>query len=116
MADDESAHEKDDVALIHSRTDDGEGYRYLRQRGENLEAGEMRPLSEGRAIHGDVVSLRKRDDAPLYDVTVEHAATRPMSRHEFMHAGDAKPAKVSSRRYRQGWHAIWGDEKKDVAN
>jgi hypothetical protein len=87
-----------DVVLVYGRSEDGNGYDVLRQRGDALEAGTMRPLNEGKPIHGEVVRLKAREDSPvLYDVDVQHDA-RPST---------GGPAKVATQEYRQGWDSIW---------
>src|SRR5215813_4879654 len=74
-----------DVVLLHSATEDGEGIRVLRAREEArgggagadeekacvVEVGEVRPLKEGQPIAGDVVRLKPREGAPrVCDVEV----------------------------------------------
>jgi hypothetical protein len=65
-----------DVVLFHGPTEDGEGARVLRARPGRLDAGEVRPMRDGRPLAGggEVVRLQPRADAPsLYDVAVEYA-------------------------------------------
>ncbi len=92
-----------DVAVIVDRTDDLEGFQVIRQRaGEaDWEFGTLRPLKEGKAIDGELVSLRPRKHMPfVYDVKTElPAANRPTTQG---------PAQIASRDYRNGWDAIWG--------
>jgi hypothetical protein len=96
-----------DVVLLHSPTEDGEGARVLRARSGRVEAGEVRPLKEGRplAAGGEVVRLEPRKDAPaLYDVHVEHAVSGAA-------AGDASrsgPAQVATHAYRESWDRTFG--------
>jgi hypothetical protein len=63
-----------DVVLMHGPTQDGEGARVIRARPGRLDAGEVRPMREGRplAAGGEVVRLEQRPNAPaLFDVHVE---------------------------------------------
>jgi hypothetical protein len=95
-----------DVVLMHSATDDGEGARVLRARKGRVEAGEVRPLKEGRplAAGGEVVRLEPRKDAPaLYDVHVEHAV--PESAPPSSRSG---PAQVATLAYRESWDRTFG--------
>ena len=84
--------------LVYGKSDDGKSYDVLRQRGEAIEAGRVRPLDEGKPIHGEVVRLKAREDSPvLFDVEVHHD-TR---------ASTGGPPKVASDQYRRGWESIW---------
>lgn len=84
--------------LVYGQSDDGKSYDVLRRRGEDIEAGRVRPLDEGKSIHGEVVRLKPHEDSPvLFDVEVYHDA-RPST---------GRPPKVSSERYRRGWESIW---------
>ncbi|MEM1417409.1 MAG: hypothetical protein AAGH15_21100, partial [Myxococcota bacterium] len=75
----------EDVALVHGRTEDGEGLRVIRKKGDELSAGEVRPLKDGQPIHGEVLSLKPRPEMPLLcDVEVTHAAPTKS------HAGPAR--------------------------
>lgn len=94
------AAKKEDVVLMHSRTDDGEGVRVLRARDGKLETGEVRALKEGVPVSGEVVTLTQRKEHPaLWDVDV-HCRTKPTRSH-------AGPARVSSRAYRDNWDVIF---------
>jgi hypothetical protein len=106
MSDDASNTKKetkpDDVLLLHSPTDDGEGVRVVRARAERIELGEVRPLKEGKPITGEVVQLKPREGAPRV-CDVEVMATVPTA------ARDAKgPAQVSTSAYRASWERIFG--------
>ncbi len=90
----------EDVVLIHGRNDDG-ALQILRKKGDELSAGELRPIEEGKPIQGDVVTLRPRKEMPLLcDVEEEVKLPRPK--------GTKKPAKVASDQYRAGWEKLWG--------
>jgi hypothetical protein len=93
-----------DVVLVYGRSDDGKAYDVLRQRGQEVELGTVRPLDDGKPIHGEVVRLRQREDSPaLFDVEVQHDA-RPSA---------GRPAKVATEQYRKGWESIWAKKQPD---
>ena len=51
-----------DVVLMHAPTADGEGAQVLRARPGRIEAGEVRPMREGKPLSGvEVVSLTQRE-------------------------------------------------------
>lgn len=98
----------EDVVLLHSPTEDGEGARVIRARQGRLEVGEVRPLKEGKAITGgEVVSLTPRADAPrVCDVKVQVRVPSPVGETKSLpHKG---PARVTSGAYREGWDALFG--------
>src|SRR5260370_17160791 len=69
-----------DVVLMHGKTTDGEGACVLRARPGKLEAGEVRPLREGRPIlgGGEVVRLSARAGMPHpYDANCQCAVPPP---------------------------------------
>ncbi len=87
--------------LIHGRGPDGV-LKVLRKKGNELSAGELRPLEEGKPIAGDVLRLKPRPELPLLcDVQEEIALTRRR----------AGPAQVATERYRSGWENLWGNKK-----
>lgn len=93
-----------DIVLVYGRSEDGRAYDVLRQRGRQIEAGKMRPLDEGKPIHGEVVRLKPRDESPvLFDVEVHHSGSSSAGR----------PAKVATERYRKGWESIWAKKQPD---
>ncbi len=114
-----------DVVLLHGATDDGQGVKVLRARSGRVEAGEVRPLREGRplAAGGEVVRLAPRKDAPaLFDVHVEHVvsaapgpshepASAPERREREGHAALSGPAQVANRAYRDSWERTFGARK-----
>lgn len=96
--------ENRDMVLVYGQSQDGTEYGVLRQRGDSIEAGKMRPLDEGKPIHGEVVRLRPRSESPaLFDVEVQHDARTTIGR----------PAKVATDRYRKGWDSIWAAKPRD---
>ena len=98
----------DDVVLVHSKTDDGEGVRVLRKKGEELSVGEVRPLKEGQPIYGDVVRLKAREEHPaLYDVETEVAVEQTTPKRK-----STGPSRVATDRYRSGWDSLWGRRKR----
>jgi hypothetical protein len=93
-----------DVVLVYGRSEDGNAYDVLRRRGSQIEAGTMRPLDEGKPIHGEVVRLKPREESPgLFDVEVQHDARSSIGR----------PAKVATEQYRKGWESIWASKRPD---
>jgi hypothetical protein len=111
-----------DVVLLRGATDDGEGARVLRARSGRLEAGEVRPLREGRplATGGEVVRLEPRKEAPaLFDVHVEHVVEAPdAARRPTDDAGKPSsiersgPAQVATQAYRESWERTFGAARK----
>ncbi len=126
-----------DRIFVHSPVESGEGVRVIRARGDQLEVGEMRPIREGQALHGEVVKLSPLPEQPrLFDVEVlaNTRALAPVSAEAKVSAGGALvpsspassapgatvtpatpegalrkgPPKVVSEAYRQGWEAIFG--------
>lgn len=96
-----------DVALICGVSGDGEGLDIIRKRGDRLEAGTVRRLEQGKPIHGEVVRLRPRENAPLLcDVEVEFAA-----RQTAPPQSSSGPAQVATESYRKNWEAIYGRKK-----
>ena len=94
-----------DVVMVHGKTDDGQGAKIVRARPGRLDAGEMRPLREGKPLgSGDVVRLEPREGAPaLFDVHVEHTVEAPAEPR-----GAHGPAQVASAGYRESWERIFG--------
>jgi hypothetical protein len=91
-----------DVALVVAK--DGRGTHILRRRAEGgpIEQGVLQPLTEGKPIDGEVVSLQQRPEFPLlFDVKSEW--TPPADR-----LTSDGPAQVASDAYRRGWDAVWG--------
>jgi hypothetical protein len=91
----------DDVALVYGVSHDGHGLDVIRKRQGRLEAGTVRPLQEGKPIHGEVVRLKPRQNSPLVcDVEVDVPA--PAAR-----SSSTGPAQVATDQYRKNWDAIY---------
>ncbi|MGD8606157.1 MAG: hypothetical protein PVH21_02610 [Myxococcales bacterium] len=91
-----------DVVLVYGQSEDGRSYDVLRQRNGEIQAGTVKPLDEGKPIHGEVVRLKPREEAPLlFDVEVQHDARGSAGR----------PAQVATERYRKGWESIWAKKR-----
>ena len=105
-----------DLALVFGRSEDesGEALHVLRRRAAtgNVEAGTVRPLREGRAITGEVVSLAPREDSPLlFDCETD----RELSSAPALEAAGNGPPQVATNEYRRGWDAIWGRRGRPAA-
>ncbi|MEZ4293927.1 MAG: hypothetical protein R3B70_03040 [Polyangiaceae bacterium] len=109
----------EDVVLLHSPTETGDGIRVLRKRDESLEIGELRPMREGQPIHGEVVRLSQREESSLLfdcEVLVPGADKKPKPQEkepERLPAAPKKldhkgPARVTTDAYRGGWDVIFG--------
>jgi hypothetical protein len=99
-----------DLVLVHGRTKDGTGLGVLRARDEHLEMGTMRPLEEGKPIHGEVVKLTPRAEMPLlFDAETQFVASEapPEKSGSENAAAGAGPPQVASDTYRRNWDAIW---------
>jgi len=112
MAEEKPSH---DVVLPLGPTEDGSGLKVLRARGESVEAGEVRPIEQGKPIHTEVVKLSPREDAPwLCDVEVTYSPKKngtPPAQAK-AHKG---PAQVATNTYRTRWEEVFG-AKKPLAN
>ena len=96
-----------DVAFVMGKNADG--VHIIRRRAEDapIEAGLLQPLVEGKPITGELISMRRREDAPfLFDVKSELAA--PSADSSSSEGSTGRPAKVATDSYRKGWDAIWG--------
>lgn len=102
-----------DVMLLHAPTDDGVGAKVIRAREGRVELGEVRPLAEGRPIHGEVLSLTPREGAPrVCDVKVHVKAPTATGETPQAHKG---PARVASAAYRDGWERLFGGRREGGA-
>ena len=109
-----------DVVLMGGATEDGEGARVLRARPGRIDAGEVRPMREGRPIAGgEVVRLERRADTPaLFDVHVECAvpptATSAMEQPTSAARSDGGPPQVATRAYRDNWEVTFGSRRREL--
>lgn len=102
----------EDVLLVVGENETGSGYNVLRQRQNRLEAGELKPLVEGKSLEGELVRLRPRKEAPaLFDVDVEFAKDAPRS-STVTEAERGRPAQVASKGYRKNWSRVFGAGRK----
>jgi hypothetical protein len=102
---------KFDVLMPHAPTEDGEGARVLRMRPGQLEAGEVRPMREGKPLTpgGEVVRLERRADAPaMYDVHVEHKVDGMKPEQPPPPRAAGGPAQVATQQYRDSWDRTFG--------
>lgn len=100
-----------DIALLGGKTEDGGGVQVVRLRPEGASIGEVRPLQEGRPIHGEVVQLKPREGAPWVcdvDVAVQAQQPAPPSLPSAERHG---PAQVATATYRDNWERIFGRKK-----
>ena len=110
-----------DVALVHRVTPDGTVH-VIRRRGDQLEAGALSPVREGTPVHGEVLSLRPRENCPLLcDVDVLYAppsAPQPAASPSARPAAQRRkgPAQVATDDYRDNWDSIWARKKTDALN
>jgi hypothetical protein len=106
MSEGEAPPPKQDVVFVHGPTESGDGLRIIRKRDEGIELGELRPVQEGKPIHGEVVKLspRKEHDR-LFDVEVLVPRAETQAGAPRGHAG---PALVANEAYRENWEAIFG--------
>lgn len=105
----------DDVAFLHSPTEDGGGARVLRLRKGELYAGEVRPALEGKPIgQHEVVRLKPlAADSRLCEVEVVHA---PATRSEpAPRAESSGPSRVATDNYRRNWSHVFGASRAGTA-
>jgi hypothetical protein len=97
---------KEDVLFVHSPAEAGEGYRVIRKREDVLEVGEIRPVQEGKPIHGDLVKLKPRKEHErFFDVEVLASREEMGGKASLGHHG---PAQVATEAYRSNWDSIFG--------
>lgn len=92
-----------DRLLVHSQSE--QGYRVVRQRGDQIELGELRGLQDGKPISGEMISLRPTDHERVFDVETVHASPARAAKG---------PPMVATSTYRTGWDAVFGSEKPEV--
>ena len=101
-----------DVVMLHGPTEDGAGSKVVRARPGRIEAGEVRPMVEGKPLvpGGEVVHLERRADAKgLFDVRVDYKVPdkteEPASASSPSRTG---PAQVATPAYRDSWDRTFG--------
>jgi hypothetical protein len=103
-SDDQGAKAPQDVVFVHSKAEDGEGYRVIRARPDSIQLGELRSVKEGEPIKGELVRLKPRQEHRLlFDVQtiLSIEDVRPVRPH-------GRPAQVASESYRRNWDEIFG--------
>ncbi|HEY4013236.1 MAG TPA: hypothetical protein VGM06_07850 [Polyangiaceae bacterium] len=112
-----------DVVWMHGPTADGEGTRVVRARPGRVDAGELRPMVDGRPLAGggEVVRLERRPEGPaLFDVKVEckvpgaEAKAKPADDREPSAASG--PPQVATRAYRENWELTFGGSRDKSLN
>jgi len=107
---------KSDTLLIHGVSEDGRDLAVLRAREDRIEAGVVRRLKEGEAIHGELVKLKPRPEFPLLcDVEVELASPASKAASAPRKLSHGGPAQVATPSYRANWDAIWSKKPKSSA-
>jgi hypothetical protein len=121
-----------DIAILQGPTEDGQGARLLRFRGDTVTAGEIRPVREGQPLapfgshgsHGplgnktELVRLKPlHHELPVCEVEVLHASSNPEASAKIETDAELEsaptrsgPARVSTRRYRRNWSAVFGEK------
>lgn len=109
---------KADVALVHGRTDDGEGFRIIRAKDDRIEMGEVRSIKEGQNIQGEVVKLTQRPESPaLFDceTLVNVGQDKASDTVALPRSGgllSQGPAQIATESYRNNWDTLWGGKTK----
>jgi len=108
-----------DIAVLQGPTEDGKGARLLRFRGDTVTAGEIRPAREGQPIgplgQSELVRLKPlHRELPVCEIEVLHAPAASEADTESERESEAAPtrsgpARVSTRRYRRNWSAVFGE-------
>ena len=99
----------EDIAFLHSPTEDGQGARILRLRKGRVEAAEVRPARDGQALNSqELVRLHPRENTPrVCDVEVLHG---PQEEADEDNPAQNGPARVSTKNYRENWDRIFAAE------
>jgi len=96
----------EDVVVLGPELPDARGRLVLRKRGEQIEAGALRPSEEGKPIAHELVKLSPREGEEIYDVEVLYdGRPKPVE--------DARsgPAQVATDDYRAGWNRLFGKRR-----
>lgn len=117
MATDDDITPRVDVVVPRAPTEDRAGVQVVRLRNTPaadptaaaptdkwvVEAGEMRPMTEGQPLNGaELVTLEPRPDAPAFDVKVVHPRTAAPQL--------SGPPQVATEQYRKNWSDTFGDD------
>lgn len=95
---------EEDVALVLGASENAERLAVLRKRGERVEPAVLWKAEEGKPLHGELVRLEAREDAPLlFDVETIHPAPAEPAR--------SGPAQVASDAYREGWDRLFAKRR-----
>jgi hypothetical protein len=109
----------EDVALIHGRTDDGRGLKIIRRRDNQIEAGAVLPVEDGKPLQGDLVRLKPRKGFPLLcDVETEFALPDSARPRQTQQRTEKGPPRVTTDAYRRNWDTIWScsSNKEELPN
>jgi hypothetical protein len=101
-----------DLVLIHGVDRTRSELHVLRSREEQVEAGVVRAVEDGRPVYGDIVRLKPRPEFPLL-CDVEEVLAHPDRETGAAAPGHGGPPRVSSDAFRRGWEAIFGPERTD---
>jgi hypothetical protein len=106
-----------DVVLLAGPTEDGAGIRVLRARhpGAPIEAGELRPLEEGKPLAGEVVTLKPRAGAPRVCDVLVHYAPKSSERASEAKSASSGPRQIASDAYRDQWQKIFGTRARTLS-
>jgi hypothetical protein len=100
-----------DVVMIHSPLEEGDGFHVVRLRESEIEVGEIRTLREGAPVHGEVVRLvQRKEHERLFNVEV--LVDKPKTDAARERSG---PAQVATNAYRTNWEMIFGPRKESDA-
>lgn len=104
-----SAESAEDVVVAVGRTADQRGYQVVRARQDRIEAGEMRPVEQGKPLQGELVRLKPRKETPhVCDVETLMKAPAPVGRQSSSpDKPRSGPAQVATATYRKNWDMIW---------
>jgi hypothetical protein len=99
-----------DVVLLQGTTEDGAGVRIVRAREDRIEAGEVRPLVEGKPlVSGEIVKLAPRKDMPqVCDVEVLAKVGAAEKADDSTPTHGHGPAQVATAAYRESWERVFG--------
>ena len=106
-----------DLLWVHSRGEDSRSWDVVRARDGELQVGSLRPVQEGKPLHGELLKLSPRSESPrLFDVETLYAppkaANAAATRRVAAQTERRGPAQVSSDSYRSNWDAIWSSRRR----